>query len=248
MRSRADYDEVMELVGTGLNDCEIARRTSIPRTTVRDWRLGHSAARRDERGNSGIRCSGNHDYLNLPTRIYSYLLGLYLGDGCLSEGRRGVFRMRIVCDSAYQDIIAECRWAMESIVPGARTYVLRRRGCTEVSTYSKHWICFFPQHGPGRKHQRPIVLTEWQEMIVQRAPEGLVRGLIHSDGCRVVANDRGVASVRYHFSNKSDDIKRIFCQALDRLDIPWTKPSDRDIAIYRKVGTARLDEFVGPKM
>ena len=75
----------------------------------------------------------------------------------------------------------------------------------------------------------------------------LVRGLIHSDGCRVVANDRGVASVRYHFSNLSEDIKRIYCDALDRLGIPWTRPSHRDIAVYRKAATARLDEFVGPK-
>ncbi|HEX2057164.1 MAG TPA: hypothetical protein VHI71_02240 [Actinomycetota bacterium] len=113
--------------------------------------------------------------------------------------------------------------------------------------YSKHWFCLFPQHGPGRKHQRRIVLSDWQEAIVQRDPEALVRGLIHSDGCRVEANDRGHVSIRYHFSNKSDDIKRIFCQALDRLEIPWTRPSDRDIAIYRKAATLRLDEFVGPK-
>jgi hypothetical protein len=25
-------------------------------------------------------------------------------------------------------------------------------GCTEVASYSKHWPCLFPQHGPGRKH------------------------------------------------------------------------------------------------
>jgi hypothetical protein len=32
-------------------------------------------------------------------------------------------------------------------------------GCTEVASYSKHWICLFPQHGPGRKHDRRIELT-----------------------------------------------------------------------------------------
>ena len=44
-----------------------------------------------------------------------------------------------------------------------------------------------------------------------------MRGLIDSDGCRVVANDRGVKSVRYHFSNRSDDIRELFCAALDEL-------------------------------
>lgn len=113
--------------------------------------------------------------------------------------------------------------------------------------YSKHWPCLFPQHGPGRKHERQIELEAWQQDHVARNPRPLLRGLIHSDGCRVVANDRGVISVRYHFSNRSEDIKRIFCDALDLMDIAWTRPCDRQIAIYRKACVARLDKFIGPK-
>lgn len=105
----------------------------------------------------------------------------------------------------------------------------------------------FPQHGPGKKHLRPIRLEHWQEVLVKQATEEFVRGLIDSDGCRVVANDRGVRSVRYHFSNRSDDIRDLFCAALDALDIPRTRPSKYQVAIYRKAATARLDEFVGPK-
>lgn len=83
--------------------------------------------------------------------------------------------------------------------------------------------------------------------IVADHREALIRGLIHSDGCRVVANDRGVASVRYHFSNLSEDIKRIYCDSLDALSIPWTRPCDKQIAIYRKTAVAYVDTFVGPK-
>jgi hypothetical protein len=54
-------------------------------------------------------------------------------------------------------------------------------------------------------------------------------------------------SVRYAFSNRSEDILRIFCDGLDALDIPWTRPSAHQIAIYRKEATARLDAFIGPK-
>lgn len=57
-------------------------------------------------------------------------------------------------------------------------------GCTEVICWSKHWPCRFPQHGPGKQHERPIVLAEWQREIVETLPEPFVRGLIHSDGCR----------------------------------------------------------------
>jgi len=113
--------------------------------------------------------------------------------------------------------------------------------------YSNHWPCLLPQRGPGRKHGRPIRLEPWQEELVSREREALVRGLIHSDGCRVVANDRGVWSVRYHFSNRSEDIKRIYCESLDALGVRWTRPCAKQIAVYRKESTARLDEFIGPK-
>lgn len=64
------------------------------------------------------------------------------------------------------------------------------------------------------------------------------------DGCRVVANDRGV---RYYFSNRSDDIRALFCSALNDRGIPWTRNAKHQVAVYRKAATVRLDEFVGPK-
>ncbi len=71
--------------------------------------------------------------------------------------------------------------------------------------------------------------------------------MIHSDGCRVVANDRGVRSVRYHFTNRSEDILGLFTFALDHLGIPWTRSTKYVASVYRKAATAHLDEFVGPK-
>jgi hypothetical protein len=94
---------------------------------------------------------------------------------------------------------------------------------------------------------RLIRLEPWQQVLVEQATEDFIRGLIDSDGCRVVANDRGVRSVRYHFSNRSEDVLGLFSGALDRLGIPWTRPSRYCIAVYRKAAVARLDEFVGPK-
>jgi hypothetical protein len=105
----------------------------------------------------------------------------------------------------------------------------------------------FPQHGRGKKHERAIHLLGWQDELVGQHRCAFVRGLIESDGCRVVANDRGVASIRYHFSNRSEDIKRLYCESLDALGIQWTRPCSKQIAVYRKSSTARLDEFVGPK-
>jgi len=113
--------------------------------------------------------------------------------------------------------------------------------------YWNHWPCLFPQHGPGRKHERRIALASWQQAIVTREPQAFIRGLIHSDGCRIVANDRGRASPRYHFSNLSEDIKRLYCDSLDALGIPWTRPCAKQIAVYRLSAVEILDTFVGPK-
>jgi hypothetical protein len=131
-------------------------------------------------------------------------------------------------------------------MPGQSAATLRRSdGCTEVWLSSKHWPCLLPQHGPGMKHTRQIRLEPWQQALVNQATEDFIRGLIHSDGCRVVANDRGVTSIRYHFSNRSEDILGLFIAALDALEIPWTRSTK--YIVYRKAATARLDEFVGPK-
>ncbi len=171
---------------------------------------------------------------------------MYLGDGCISRDRR-VWRLRIVLDKKYPAIIDRCRNALELLMPGQRSGTVKKVGCIEVTMYSKHWPCLFPQHGPGKKHTRRITLEPWQQALIDQETEEFVMGLVHSDGCRVIANDRGVRSVRYHFSNMSEDIIGLFTAALDRLDIPWTRSSKKIVSIYRKAATAQLDTFIGPK-
>ena len=244
MRPQSEFDAAIALVATGRSDTEIARATGIPRTTIRDWRSGQGGIVNRARAGGSTH---PHNFSRLPTDEYSYLLGLYLGDGYIAKSQR-VWKLRITLDEQYPQIVESCAVAMEAIMPGQRAHVLSRKTrCVEVSMYSKHWPCLFPQHGPGRKHEREIRLTPWQERLVDRSRQWLLRGLMHSDGCRVVASDRGVRSVRYHFSNRSEDIKKILCDSLDQLGIPWTRPSDLHIAVYRKAAVARLDQFIGPK-
>ena len=94
----------------------------------------------------------------------------------------------------------------------------------------------------GRSASEP-----WQQPLVDTATEDFIRGLIHSDGCRVVANDRGVTQHPLPLHEHSEDILGLFTAALDALEIPWTRSSKYIVSIYRKAATARLDEFVGPK-
>jgi hypothetical protein len=248
MRTAAEIDLVQALVAEAYSDVEISKRTGIPRTTVRDWRHGRVPGRHIVASRARLCPICMPAWQALPERAYAYILGLYLGDGCVSAQPR-TYALRIFLDAAYPGIVEECRIALQAVRPENRVWVGRSRTCrcNVVVTCSNHWPCLLPQMGPGRKHERPIRLLTWQEELVTRERHAFVRGLIHSDGCRAVANDRGVSSVRYHFSNRSEDIKAIFCESLDALGIQWTRPSDRQIAVYRKACTALLDQFVGPK-
>jgi hypothetical protein len=258
MRSNGEVREVARLVATGLNNCEIAWVTGIPRETVRDWVRGRVPRAQDAvRARSRVgcpRCDGPmHSFDELPARAYAYLLATYLGDGFLARSRRGVYRLRITLDDRYPGIIAECKAAAEAVLPGNRVGVLRRlgQGCSEVNVFSKTLVCLFPQHGPGPKHKRPIRLLDWQQAIVQREAESFLRGLIHSDGCRftnpVRHGEKLYTYPRYNFSNASADIRKLFCDACDLMGIEWRVMNARNISVAKRASVARLDEFVGPK-
>lgn len=182
----------------------------------------------------------------MPRGPYAYLLGLYLGDGCLTECRNAVFRLRVICCDAYPDLMAECELAMLDILAKSVGRV-RSVGCTEVYSHSKHWPCLFPQHGPGRKHTRRIVLVDWQRAIVDGFPAPFLRGLLHSDGCRVLNRVNGTDYPRYHFSNASDDIRALFGRACDRLGVDWRPNNARNLSVARRPSVRLLDQFVGPK-
>src|SRR3954464_7093273 len=98
MRSAEEFNEGQRLLAAGMNDCAIARQTGIPRPTVREWR--RRPPNRLRRPGASSPCGVLHDFSALPESAYSYLLGLYLGDGCISRARR-VWRLRIVLDFKY---------------------------------------------------------------------------------------------------------------------------------------------------
>ncbi len=193
-----------------------------------------------------------------PQDDYAYLLGLYLGDGCINRQgpeSKGVWKLRIMCADAWPGLMEECRRAMLAVRPGNSVTTVQRQGCVEVLSCSKHWPCLFPQHGPGRKHERTIELEPWQQDIVSSHPGDFARGLFHSDGCRLINRvrrplkdgDRWYEYPRYLFVNRSTDIHRLCGEALDRLGVAWRFSKPTTISVARREAVARLDEFVGPK-
>jgi hypothetical protein len=182
------------------------------------------------------------------TARYVYLLGLYLGDGCLSARPREVYKLRIALDAAYPNIVAEASDAIREVMPSnsVRTRLTRSNNY-EVYSYSKCWPHLFPQHGVGHKHLRPIHLESWQQALADARPALLVRGLLQSDGCRFINTGRGGwKHPRYRFDNFSSDIRCIFCAACDQLGLHWTT-AGTTIYVSRVRDVATLDRLVGPK-
>jgi hypothetical protein len=139
-------------------------------------------------------------------------------------------------------------------MPDRRAGLVHRGGerVTILQSCSKLWLIAFPQHGPGRKHERAIVLEPWQREIVSRYPAEFVRGLIHSDGCRTTNRFRTTlpsgrvaeyAYGRYFFSNLSADIRGLFGDACDALGVHWTLSNPRNVSVSRRRSVALLDEL-----
>jgi hypothetical protein len=147
VRSLEDLEIVRGLAASDMNDCAIARESGIPRRTVRDLRCRPSIRVRFPAAAS--TCGINHDFLALPPAAYAYVLGIYLGDGCISRGGR-VWRLRITLDSRYPQIIDRTRDAINVLMPGQRAGIWRRSdNCTEVYLCSKHWPCLFRSTVPA---------------------------------------------------------------------------------------------------
>ncbi|WP_129769504.1 helix-turn-helix domain-containing protein [Streptomyces sp. L-9-10] len=247
------------LVSQGRSLNSVSKQTGISRAAIRSWQIRiEPLPRMLGEAHPCPRC--------LPVRTtpadsasYAYLLGLSLGDGCISPHPRSGHYLRIACADAWPGLITACQAAIAAVRPKAGVYLLRKQGCVAVTSYDRHWPCLFPQHAPGKKHDRPIVLEPWQQQVVDDHPWELLRGLIHSDGCRITnwtirlvgGKKKRYEYARYFFTNRSADILRLFTDALDAVGVEW-KPANQhrsvqNISIAKRASVALMDARVGPK-
>ena len=247
---RETYDRALGLLADGLSINSVARLVGVPRATVGYW------SRRPARRQRGLVVPAN--WRPPEASAYAYLLGAYLGDGHVTRNGNSV-TLHVSLDAGHPSIVEEIACAIGAIVPARPIHRFEsdRRGRVVVlRATAPVWIAAFPQHGPGKKHLRRIELEPWQREITHAYPRELIRGLIHSDGCRSVnrfktklpsGRVREYAYVRYFFSNLSEDIKEIFCEHCDLLGIRCSRANPRYVSVHDRRSVAVLDEFVGPK-
>lgn len=192
---------------------------------------------------------------------YSYLLGIFLGDGSLyTEPKYNVSRLRVSCDPKYPNIIQLITKSINTLLPknkvGLTHYMndLGKHSWTDVSCYSKQWIKLFPFVKFGAKSSYRIKLESWQKEIIKEYTKEFWKGLFHTDGCRTMNRK----SVCYTFSQKSKDIFDLFVWSSKLLGVhanTFYKDNSAGYgnsyiyfgSIYRKDDVKFLDTFAGAK-
>lgn len=255
VRQWSVVESALRASDSGMPDAENAAQHGVAVKTIRRWRRDYQRRGRPRgQGHTSVPCPRCDD-APLDSGAYAELLGWYLGDGYISHGLRGVFNLHVYNDRTYAACIAHIQELMRAVKPGGRPHTRKVPGCLVITVSWKHWPCLFPQHGPGRKHDREIVLAEWQREIVAEHPGDFLRGLLHSDGSRVANWTRRTVAgqtrrydyPRWQFVNTSDDIRALCCWALDLVGVAWRRSNERTVSVSRRSDVARLDTLIGRK-
>lgn len=230
-------DRAIELKKENKNNSQIAKEIGVPRTTIISW------FKRIEK-NGNVYKKQEINFLDIEKNIggsYSYILGMYLGDGHISKCLR-TYRFRIFQDSTYKDIIDNCVFHLKKIFPNNIISIFRWHcdNCKVIILYNNNLAEIFPQHGPGKKHLRKIELLDWQKEIINKYPREFLCGLIDSDGCRFLCNNY----LYYQFTNKSEDIKDMFCDVCKILGIEYLRYNKyKNIRISKRKSVEKIEKI-----
>jgi hypothetical protein len=238
----------------GMRDADNAALHGVAIKTIRRWRRDYQRRGKPRGGVSNSVPCPLCDGAILDEQAYAELFGWYLGDGSITAHRRGIFGLHVFNDTRYQNLNKHVLDLMRRVKPGGSPST-RLTTCTVITSWWKHWPCLFPQHGRGYKHTRRLGMAQWQREIVEQFPADFLRGLFHSDGCRVdnwatrvvAGQKKRYEYGRWQFVNESPEIMQWCGEALDLLDIPWRQTTRRTLSVSTRAGVARLDELIGLK-
>ena len=253
MHPKELVDEARRLYATGLTAADVARLMGLPWGTVAHWCRGDRRPTRAVRSPASCpRCTE----APLDDERYAYLLGQYLGDGHITTSSASVHCLSISCADVWPGVRAEVEAAL--VCRPARVQGLLRPAhrLHDVKSYSIHWTCLFPQHGPGQEARADDSARAMAAGNRRRPPRRVsarahpLRRLPHDELDHNAASPGELKRYeypRYFFSNKSLDILALCCAALDRLGIAHRRPRWDQVSVARREAVAALDVWVGPK-
>lgn len=255
-----NYDDVLNFRRSGMKISEIVNETGLSRSCINNW-INRGAPVRAMKNmieplKSPIELitEMTSDLAEHEARmVYSFVLGMYLGDGCIHAISRSM-QFTLSLDKKYNElneyVIAVCDLLFNrkasiydrSVDRGQKTI----SNCINVKYCNKLLGILFPQHGVGKKHTRIIELSEWQLSFVNDIY--LCQGLFFSDGCYYF--DKANSKWMYSFTNKSSGIVEILRWSLDRLGIRSNirdKGDSQILTVKHRSDVSRLHDMIGDK-
>jgi hypothetical protein len=269
-KTKEQHDEVMKLKAEGYRVVDIVNKTGLTRSCINNWVNRGSKIHNEQNIKPKLTNLHPIEYLNslnkeieqnLRYSLYSYILGLYLGDGCIGELRK-TKRLAISLDKKYPKL-NEFVWYCMKTLFNKNPYTYDRsinRGQKHISNSIDISICstnlgvIFPHEGRGAKHLRKIELQEWQLNILDHVH--FVKGLIHSDGSYFYC--KTFNTFNYTFSNCSVDICGLLMNSLKILEISYNHHQKKKISekgtvlkncvnVNRKNDVEKLHSLIGDK-
>ena len=116
----ATRGRALQLIAAGASLNATSKQTGIGRSTLREWRESPERAIIAATSSTCCRC---REAPRAPEDLdaYRHLLGLYLGDGCLSRAaNKDVWALRIACDDNWPGLQDQCESTIARVLPGNR--------------------------------------------------------------------------------------------------------------------------------
>lgn len=113
----------------------------------------------------------------------SYLIGLSLGDGNLSNPNNRAVRLRITCDKKYPKLIKRIVCLLQELFPKNKVGLINRSdSCVDISCYSNNLegLLGWKAKG-GPKIKQSVAIPEWIKNDSDYI-KSCLRGLIETDG------------------------------------------------------------------
>lgn len=146
--------------------------------------------------------------INLKNKkVLSYIIGIALGDGNLSNPNKRATRLRITCDKKYPKLIDNIVKNIKIILPQNKISIINRQNAIDISCYSNYWENILGWKAKaGTKIKQNVKVPEWIKNKDTYMKECL-RGLLQTDGS--VYFDRKYQMVNFTSANYflAEDVK-----------------------------------------
>jgi DNA-binding transcriptional regulator WhiA len=134
--------------------------------------------------------------LNKDKKLQSYIIGLAIGDGNLSNPNNRAVRLRITCDQKYPLLKQRIIDCLELLLPDNKVNIVERKEtCCDISVFSNHLENLLGWKAKkGSKFSQKVTIPNWIKSKKEYKINCL-KGLIETDGC--IYNDRGYRMVMF---------------------------------------------------